>query len=98
MGAMETMMINAGLVQIGKHLGLPTHAYQGLSDAKIVDGQAGLEVVQVMAAIDRSLEFKGIPVSVQDGKLVGALAAFSPNGTHEAVSSGVPDVELAQVR
>ena len=43
MGAMETMMINAGLVQIGKHLGLPTHAYQGLSDAKIVDGQAGLE-------------------------------------------------------
>jgi trimethylamine--corrinoid protein Co-methyltransferase len=43
MGAMETMMLNAALVQIGKHLGLPTHAYQGLSDAKIVDGQAGLE-------------------------------------------------------
>jgi trimethylamine--corrinoid protein Co-methyltransferase len=43
MGAMETMMINAGLVQVGKHLELPTHAYQGLSDAKIVDGQAGLE-------------------------------------------------------
>ena len=43
MGAVETMMINASLVQIGKHLGLPTHAYQGLSDAKIVDGQAGLE-------------------------------------------------------
>jgi trimethylamine--corrinoid protein Co-methyltransferase len=43
MGAVETMMINAAHVQIGKHLGLPTHAYQGLSDAKIVDGQAGLE-------------------------------------------------------
>lgn len=43
MGAMETMMIGAAYVQIGKHLGLPTHAYQGLSDAKIVDGQAGLE-------------------------------------------------------
>ena len=43
MGAMETMMINAAHVQIGKHLGLPTHAYLGLSDAKIVDGQAGLE-------------------------------------------------------
>jgi trimethylamine--corrinoid protein Co-methyltransferase len=43
MGAMETMMIGAGYVQIGKYLGLPTHAYQGLSDAKIVDGQAGLE-------------------------------------------------------
>jgi len=43
MGAMETMMINAAYVQIGKHLGLPTHSYLGLSDAKIVDGQAGLE-------------------------------------------------------
>ena len=43
MGAMETMMIGAGYVQIGKRLGLPTHAYLGLSDAKIVDGQAGLE-------------------------------------------------------
>jgi trimethylamine--corrinoid protein Co-methyltransferase len=37
------MMIGAAYVQIGKHLGLPTHAYLGLSDAKIVDGQAGLE-------------------------------------------------------
>ena len=43
MGAVETMMIDAAHVQIGKHLGLPTHAYLGLSDAKIVDGQAGLE-------------------------------------------------------
>lgn len=43
MGAMETMMIGAAYVQIAKHLGLPTHAYLGLSDAKIVDGQAGLE-------------------------------------------------------
>ena len=36
-------MLNAAYAQIGKHLGLPTHAYQGLSDAKIVDGQAGWE-------------------------------------------------------
>ena len=43
MGAVETMMINAAYNQIGKHLELPTHAYMGLSDAKIVDGQAGLE-------------------------------------------------------
>jgi trimethylamine--corrinoid protein Co-methyltransferase len=43
MGAIETMMIAASYVQIGKHLGIPTHAYLGLSDAKIVDGQAGLE-------------------------------------------------------
>jgi len=43
MGAVETMMIAASYVQVGKYLGLPTHAYMGLSDAKIVDGQAGLE-------------------------------------------------------
>jgi len=43
MGAAETLMINAAHVQIGKYLGLPTHAYIGQSDAKIVDGQAGLE-------------------------------------------------------
>jgi trimethylamine---corrinoid protein Co-methyltransferase len=43
MGAVETMMINAGHIQVGKHLGLPTHSYMGLSDAKIVDGQAGFE-------------------------------------------------------
>jgi len=43
MGAMETMMLNAAYAQIGKHLELPTHNYLGLSDAKIVDGQAGLE-------------------------------------------------------
>jgi trimethylamine---corrinoid protein Co-methyltransferase len=43
MGAVETMMINAAHVQVGKHLGLPTHSYMGLSDAKIVDGQAGFE-------------------------------------------------------
>jgi trimethylamine--corrinoid protein Co-methyltransferase len=43
MGAVETMMIDAAYTQIGKSLGLPTHAYMGLSDAKIADWQAGME-------------------------------------------------------
>ena len=43
MGAIETMMIDAAYSQIGKYYGLPTHAYMGLSDAKILDSQAGLE-------------------------------------------------------
>jgi trimethylamine--corrinoid protein Co-methyltransferase len=43
MGAIETMMIDAAYVQIGKSLGLPTHAYMALSDAKVVDAQAGFE-------------------------------------------------------
>lgn len=43
MGAIETMMIDCAYSQIGKKLGLPTHAYMGLSDSKCVDAQAGLE-------------------------------------------------------
>ncbi len=43
MGAIETMMIDSAYAQIGKELGLPTHAYMALSDAKVNDAQAGLE-------------------------------------------------------
>ena len=43
MGAIETMMINLGDVEMGKFLNLPVHAYMGLSDSKIPDGQAGFE-------------------------------------------------------
>ncbi|MCK4450995.1 MAG: trimethylamine methyltransferase family protein, partial [Anaerolineae bacterium] len=34
MGAVETMMIDCAYAQVGKALGLPTHAYLGMSDAK----------------------------------------------------------------
>jgi trimethylamine:corrinoid methyltransferase-like protein len=43
MGAVETMMIECAYSEIGKYLGLPTQAYMGLSDAKLLDAQAGLE-------------------------------------------------------
>ena len=43
MGAVETAMIDASYAQVGKSLGLPTHAYLGASDSKLVDAQAGLE-------------------------------------------------------
>jgi trimethylamine--corrinoid protein Co-methyltransferase len=43
MGAVETMMIDASFAQVGRHLGLPTHAYMALSDAKTPDWQAGME-------------------------------------------------------
>jgi trimethylamine--corrinoid protein Co-methyltransferase len=43
MGAIETAMIDAGYAQVGRSLGLPTHAYLCATDAKIVDAQAGLE-------------------------------------------------------
>jgi trimethylamine--corrinoid protein Co-methyltransferase len=43
MGAIETMMVDVAYAQVGKRLGLPTHAYMALSDAKGADYQAGLE-------------------------------------------------------
>ena len=43
MGSVSTMMIDCAYNEIGKHLGIPTQAYIGLSDAKHLDAQAGLE-------------------------------------------------------
>jgi len=43
MGAVETQMIDCAANEIGKHLGLPTQAYISLSDAKLLDAQAGME-------------------------------------------------------
>jgi trimethylamine--corrinoid protein Co-methyltransferase len=46
MGAMATMMLDCTYAQIGKYIkpgGLPTHAYLGMADTKIVDAQSGLE-------------------------------------------------------
>lgn len=43
MGDVGTWMIDCAYTEIGRSLGLPTHAYLGMSDAKIVDAQAGLE-------------------------------------------------------
>lgn len=53
MGAVETMMIDVAYTQVGQHLGLPTHAYMGLSDSKVLDMQAGLESAMgiVLAAL-----------------------------------------------
>jgi len=46
MGAMATMMLDCTYAQIGKSVkpgGLPTQAYLGMSDSKVVDAQTGLE-------------------------------------------------------
>jgi trimethylamine--corrinoid protein Co-methyltransferase len=43
MGDIGTMMQDCAYNEIGKHLGIPTQAYIGLSDAKLLDAQAGLE-------------------------------------------------------
>jgi len=53
MGAIETMMVDMATAQVGRRLGLPTHAYMALSDAKGIDWQAGAEtgIGAVLAAL-----------------------------------------------
>jgi len=41
--SVEAQMIDCAYVEVGKHLGLPTQAYIGMSDSKLLDGQAGFE-------------------------------------------------------
>ena len=43
MGSIDTMILDLGYTEIGKYLNLPTHAYLGMSDTKIVDMQSGFE-------------------------------------------------------
>lgn len=53
MGAVGTWMIDCAYSQVGKSMQLPTHAYLGMTDAKVVDAQAGLEAAggTVLAAL-----------------------------------------------
>ena len=43
MGAIESMMLGCAIGEIGRWLGMPSQAYIALSDAKLLDAQAGLE-------------------------------------------------------
>jgi trimethylamine--corrinoid protein Co-methyltransferase len=72
MGAIETAMIDACYTQVGKSLGLPTHAYLGASDAKLVDAQAGME--SGMTALTGSLA--GINM-ISGAGMLDFLACFS---------------------
>jgi trimethylamine---corrinoid protein Co-methyltransferase len=43
MGAIETAMLDVACAQVGKYLGLPTHAYLVAGDGKVVDAQVEME-------------------------------------------------------
>ncbi len=43
MGAIETAMLDIGCAEVGKHLGLPTHAYMVAGDCREIDAQAEME-------------------------------------------------------
>jgi trimethylamine--corrinoid protein Co-methyltransferase len=43
MGAIETAMLDVGCAEIGKYLGLPTHAYLVAGDGRVIDAQVEME-------------------------------------------------------
>jgi len=43
MGAIETAMLDLGCAQVGKYLGLPTHAYLVAGDGRFIDAQVEME-------------------------------------------------------
>ena len=43
MGAIETSMLDVGCAEVGKYLGLPTHAYMVAGDGRLVDAQTEME-------------------------------------------------------
>jgi trimethylamine---corrinoid protein Co-methyltransferase len=53
MAAVEAMKLDAAYVEVAKHLDLPTQSYMALSDAKVLDAQAGAETFgsAMMAAL-----------------------------------------------
>jgi trimethylamine---corrinoid protein Co-methyltransferase len=43
MGAIETAMLDVACAQVGKYLGLPTHAYMVAGDGRLIDAQVEME-------------------------------------------------------
>jgi trimethylamine--corrinoid protein Co-methyltransferase len=49
MGAVETLLVDVAYAEVGKSFGLPVQAYLGMSDAKTLDAQAGMETAMTVA-------------------------------------------------
>jgi trimethylamine--corrinoid protein Co-methyltransferase len=43
LGSIENMMVACATAEVAKHYDVPTHAYLGLSDSKMLDTQSGIE-------------------------------------------------------
>lgn len=72
-GAIETAMIDSSYAQVGKSLSLPTHAYLGVTESKLLDMQAGLE--SGMGALVGALS--GINM-ISGGGMLDSLLCQSP--------------------
>jgi trimethylamine--corrinoid protein Co-methyltransferase len=57
LGTIENMMVACASAQVAKHYKVPSHAYLGLSDSKMLDSQSGIEtsigiILAVLAGIN----------------------------------------------
>ncbi|HQK89398.1 MAG TPA: trimethylamine methyltransferase family protein, partial [Acidobacteriota bacterium] len=88
MGAIETMMMDCAYSEIGHRLGLPTQGYIGLSDAKLLDAQAGWEtgIGATLAALLDLAKPHGIAVHP---RAVAELDAAAEGGVHQGVVARV---------
>lgn len=102
MGAVETAMVDVACAQVGRHLGLPTHAYLALSDAKTGDWQAGAETalgaaLAVLGGIDLVagpgiLDFIGcqsLEKLVLDNEACGAALRLGAGVSHDSAAEAV---------
>lgn len=89
MNSMEGDMIRCGYGVMGKYYGLPTHTYAALSDAKLIDYQAGFEsgrsaLLAVQAGFDNMSGAGGLNVIaemspeklVMDAEVIGLLKHY----------------------
>jgi len=105
LGAVEAMLLACGAAQIGRRFNLPTQAYIGLSDAKQLDCQAGLETAMgaalaALAPIDQvagagMLDFVNcfsVEKLVVDHEIC-AMAARVRAGMRPLAASAIPAIE-----
>jgi len=104
MTAIEALRLTNTSSLIGKHVGLPTQAYTGFSEAKVLDAQAGAETamgallavesgldsVSGVGMLDFLLTFS-IPKLVVDDEIVGQVLHFQGDVQLE---DDIPSTEL----
>ncbi len=106
MTAIEALRLTNTSSLIGKRLGMPTQAYTGFSEAKVLDAQAGAETamgallavesgmdsISGVGMLDYLLTFS-LPKLVVDDEIVGQVLHF---GRDVTVEDDIPTTELTR--
>ena len=85
LSSVEAVLLGVASAQMGKHYGLPTHTYAGLSDSKLLDAQAGLETA-----------FSGTAAALARVNLIAGAGALDFVGT-QSLEKLALDAEAAGI-